>query len=329
MTGATAFSEQNYSALLIAWNTNRVNYRNDLTPTFAASYLEGAAEEAREELETYGWTITDGGISYLLDLVPNAAAAYSLRRLNSAYSGPVVTVRRSSGGEEDFTASEVADGTLAAFCGSGDGFVTQWYDQSGNLRHFSNAVPAGQPAVVSSGQVVTRDDNPTLRFDGIDDRLDNSAQSNSAYTDGTGAAMFCVFALHGSKSQYSLFQNAAAVTSHRDQYNGKSYNASFRSNRFAGVESALPETLSSLSVYSQLVNVSNNSHTLRRDFVDSYSATQELSLWAAQTNVNYSIGVGGTADYAVADIPELIIYGRALTSPEVELIEGNIAWSYT
>jgi hypothetical protein len=42
----------------------------------------------------------------LLDAVPGAAAAYSLRQLSNAYTGPVVTVRRSSdNAEEDFKAS--------------------------------------------------------------------------------------------------------------------------------------------------------------------------------------------------------------------------------
>jgi hypothetical protein len=63
----------------------------------------------------------------LLDAVPGAAAAYSLRQLSNAYTGPVVTVRRSSdNAEEDFKASEIDDGTLAAFCGAGDGLVKTW-----------------------------------------------------------------------------------------------------------------------------------------------------------------------------------------------------------
>jgi hypothetical protein len=69
----------------------------------------------------------------LLDAVPGAAAAYSLRQLSNAYTGPVVTVRRSSdNAEADFKASEIDDGTLAAFCGAGDGLVKTWHDQSGN-----------------------------------------------------------------------------------------------------------------------------------------------------------------------------------------------------
>ena len=270
----------------------------------------------------------------LLDLVPGAAAAYSLRSLSNSYAGPVVTVRRSSdNAEEDFTASEVADGTLAAFCGAGDGFVRQWWDQSGNGRHLLNAVSGGQPTIVSSGQTVTIDSHPTLRFDGavpgdgVGDALASSNQSNVNYTDGTGAAMFCAFALHGSDSQYSVFNNAADGTGHRDQFNGLSYSGTFRQSRFNGVASALPATQSNLLVYSQIVNVSENSHTLRKDFVDYYSGTQDLAAWSSQTGVAYVVGAGRASDYAVADISELITYGRALAPAEISVVEGNIAWS--
>src|SRR6056300_1526494 len=103
----------------------------------------------------------------LLDLVPGAAAAYSLRSLRNSYAGPVVTVRRSSDdAEEDFTAAEVADGTLAAFCGAGDWFVKQWWDQSGNARHAVAAADANEPQIVDSGVVILEEGKPALRFDG-------------------------------------------------------------------------------------------------------------------------------------------------------------------
>jgi hypothetical protein len=92
----------------------------------------------------------------LLDAVPGAAAAYSLRQLSNAYTGPVVTVRRSSdNAEEDFKASEIDDGTLAAFCGAGDGLVKTWHDQSGNGRDASQGTAANQPKIVDSGSLVT------------------------------------------------------------------------------------------------------------------------------------------------------------------------------
>jgi hypothetical protein len=109
----------------------------------------------------------------LLDAVPGAAAAYSLRQLSNAYTGPVVTVRRSSDdAEADFKASEIDDGTLAAFCGAGNGLVKTWFDQSGNTgRDASQGTAANQPKIVSSGSLVTEGGKPALEFDGSDDRL--------------------------------------------------------------------------------------------------------------------------------------------------------------
>ena len=108
----------------------------------------------------------------LLDAVPGAAAAYSLRQLSNAYTGPVVTVRRSSdNAEADFKASEIDDGTLTAFCGAGDGLVKTWHDQSGNGRDASQGTAASQPKIVSSGSLVTEGGKAALEFDGSDDRL--------------------------------------------------------------------------------------------------------------------------------------------------------------
>jgi hypothetical protein len=101
------------------------------------------------------------------------AAAYSLRNLSTTYTGNVVDVRRSSDDAEDsFTATEVADGTLTDWVGVGnDGFVTQWYDQSGNDNHATQGTDASQPMIVDGGSLVTGG----LDFDGVNDFLTNSA----------------------------------------------------------------------------------------------------------------------------------------------------------
>jgi hypothetical protein len=101
------------------------------------------------------------------------AAAYSLRNLSTTYTGNVVDVRRSSGGTESFTAAEVADGTLTDWVGVGnDGFVTQWYDQSGNDNHATQGTDAKQPKIVDGGSLVSGG----IEFDGVDDLLRNSNQ---------------------------------------------------------------------------------------------------------------------------------------------------------
>ena len=126
----------------------------------------------------------------LLDLVPGAAAAYSLRSLSRSYAGPVVTVRRSSDdAEEDFTAAEVSDGTLAAFCGAGDGFVKTWHSQTGS-NDATQTTAGYQPKIVSSGVVVTEEGKPAIQFDGSDDYLSADIAGFSSFA---ALSVFSVF----------------------------------------------------------------------------------------------------------------------------------------
>lgn len=116
-----------------------------------------------------GFAVAGGGPTYLLDTYSGAAAAYSLRRLNTAYTGPVVRVRTSAAGsaEEDFSADEVADGTLASWIGAGnDGFVKTWYDQSGNGNDASQATLLNQPQIVDNGAVLLENGEAAIDFDG-------------------------------------------------------------------------------------------------------------------------------------------------------------------
>lgn len=97
--------------------------------------------------------------AYLLDTYTGAGAAYSLRVLSSAWaSSDVVLVRRSSDdAESGFTATEVSNGTMLTWVGTGgtdNGFVTTWYDQSGNANNAVQATTTSQPKVVSAGALV-------------------------------------------------------------------------------------------------------------------------------------------------------------------------------
>ena len=109
--------------------------------------------------------------SYLLDTY-SAAAAYSLRQLKTGVTN-VVRVRRSSdNAEQDFTATEITDGTLTTFTGANDGFVVTWYDQSGNGNNATQSGATAQPKIVSSGSVVTTaGGNYGVDFDGSNDWL--------------------------------------------------------------------------------------------------------------------------------------------------------------
>jgi hypothetical protein len=108
----------------------------------------------------------------LLDLYPNAAVAYSLRLLRTTYTGNAIRVRRTSDNTEQnigFILGELDTNALLTFCGGSSGFVTTWYDQSGNSNNVTQTTAANQAQIVNAGSVILKNSKPTMLFDGVND----------------------------------------------------------------------------------------------------------------------------------------------------------------
>ena len=68
----------------------------------------------------------------------------------------VIRVRRSSdNAEQDFTPTEITDGTLTTFTGAGDGFIVKFYDQTRNYFELFNTSAAQQAKLVDTGVLNT------------------------------------------------------------------------------------------------------------------------------------------------------------------------------
>lgn len=115
-----------------------------------------------------------GGFIGLLDLFPNAAAAYSLRKLRTAYSGNAIRVRKEvSAVSSETDIGFLGDGSLdtttlltfASDADSGDVFVVTWYDQSLS-NNATQGTGANQPKIVDSGSLVEKGGKPSIDFDG-------------------------------------------------------------------------------------------------------------------------------------------------------------------
>jgi len=109
----------------------------------------------------------------ILDTYTGADVAYSAaRRLATAYTGALIRVRRSSDNTEQdigYDSNNVLDeSALTSFVGANNGFVTTWYDQSGNGRNAINTTAINQPRIVNAGVVEKQNSQPILYFDSTD-----------------------------------------------------------------------------------------------------------------------------------------------------------------
>ena len=222
-----------------------------------------------------------------------AKAAYSLRSLGTrqatlvadgdtvarANGKYVVQVRRSSDDAlKSFTATEITDGTLLSFVGTGgsdNGFVYVWYDQSvtnqagdtATGNHAVQATAASQPKIVNAGALVA--DN------GID-------------FDGTTSSRFLVApSVTGLESPFSVFS-----TSVRDAGSGYtvSLSRSAAANRYFAVQEAGTTSLA----------VPRNS-TSGVSASDSVSGTDRLTFALTTGATSTSVGAFGSAVTTTTD----------------------------
>ncbi len=109
-----------------------------------------------------------GGATLLLDLYgTDVLAAYSLRKLSSTYAGDAVRVRRTSDNSEQdigFDSSNNLDtSSLTTFLSSSDGFITKWFDQSGNNRDGAQTSANKQFIIATAGTIETKNGLPTTK----------------------------------------------------------------------------------------------------------------------------------------------------------------------
>jgi hypothetical protein len=116
---------------------------------------------------TQGQTPTQIGndVNYYSDSLEIPYICYSVRKLIAGYSGNCIRVRRSNDNTEQnigFYKDELDTASLLSFVGSNNGFVTTWYDQSGNGNNLTQSTASEQPQIVSSGVLYYINSKPTI-----------------------------------------------------------------------------------------------------------------------------------------------------------------------
>ena len=104
---------------------------------------------------------------FLLDDYPSDAA-YSLRKLSSTYTGDAIRVRRTNDNTEQnigFDGNYLDESALSNFCGSNDGRVVTWYDQSGSGFNITQPSAFFQPIIYDGTSGIIKNFNkPAVKF---------------------------------------------------------------------------------------------------------------------------------------------------------------------
>ena len=252
--------------------------------------------------------VPEGGTS-----IGTPAAAYSLRNLSTTYTGNVVDVRRSSGGTESFTAAEVADGALTDWVGVGnDGFVSKWYDQSGNDNHATQGTAASQPKIVDGGSLVSGG----IDFDGVNDFM-----------------QVAIGTITQPISGFSVFKNDSLT------FAPSIWDSISATNRVVSYSVATDDTFR-ISAGTAIISAASaqvdGTNYLRSDFFDSTSSSfyangTIMASGDAGSNAMEGLTIGarydGTANFTNGTIAEIIIYPSD-QSDNRTAIEANIGETY-
>lgn len=113
-----------------------------------------------------------GGASYLVDdFAPYIA--YDLRKISSTATNSIRVRRLSDNNELDigFNGDALDEAALTTFCSGTDGFVTTFYDQSGNSLDAVMATASSQPRICLNGVIDLVNGKPAILGDGVNDSL--------------------------------------------------------------------------------------------------------------------------------------------------------------
>jgi len=281
------------------------------------------------------WTITGDEKNGLLDIYPGAAAAYSLRNLQgrSGKNSAVVRVRRDNDdAEQDFTATEVSDGTLAAWVGAGnDGFVRTWYDQSGNGNDAERATTTTQPAIVLSGSLITQGSKPAISTGAVTD-------SSLSVSGGISASNYAASIFIAAKSNVATYTSGlGSARLANAAFNGTDNRFYFGTNRIGLPQSILSANYdSNFYLYSSTATFGTSpfvfSSTATASFAFAHFNSQQCfsgSISPTNTGItSQSVGVGGSGNnYWDGLYQEFILY-QSDQSTNRAAIEANINAHY-
>jgi hypothetical protein len=229
------------------------------------------------------------------------------------------SIHATSGGDRNFAGNGtdvIYYKNVSVTVTSADGFVSQWYDQSGNDNHATQGTDAKQPKIVDGGSLVSGG----IEFDGVDDLLRNSNNL------GTTSNFFisCVATLPDSIANQTILSNGTGFLSSGDSWflkrrSGLDNALAFQdsSPRALG-SSAISETQGIFTAESNGTNLKIYANGSEQDSVSTYTAVLNGTTIGARLD---------EVSHLTGQINEVIIYATDQSANRTA-IEANIGETY-
>ena len=233
--------------------------------------------------------------------------AYSVRRVVPGYTGPGIQVRKGTSTTllQDFffdaITGELNQAAILSFVGPTDiGYVTKWYDQSGNGNTLGvrDVVPGREPRIVASNAIYTKNGRPAVLFLASGLNILRSAIV-TAFAD-NNLSMFAVYAPTTTASTMNVMGIGSSIFP-RPNVDGFDYARYAGSNRIQ-----LGPVSTTNKIYSNLTTPTGISA-----WKNNISLGSEVSATSASTATGIFLGyqsVGGVFSGLNGSIQEILIY---------------------
>lgn len=265
-------------------------------------------------------TTTAAVTNLLLDDYPNAAAAFSVRKLDKDYTGNCMRIRRDSDDAETdigFDSSGDLDtSAISTHGGASACYVTTWYDQSGNSNNATQSTAGSQPQIYNGTAVITENGKPALEFDGSNDNLDVGSSISIGTSD---YQHFGVYRIDNSNLSnfHGVVRDITAQQNHLLYSNtGSGYMRTGLDNGFYS-----PTTSTSIIPIAQsLLAIQYDRDSNASFFIDATAAgTADISAKSASSlSMRPRIGGAGAQQTLDGTIQEFILWGNIANRTGIE-----------
>lgn len=281
--------------------------------------------------------------TFILDTVTGDAAAYGLRLLHTAYTGALVTVRRSTDnalqGLYPTSTGEFDTAAFNTFVGAGSAYVTKWFDQSGGAYNATQTTAANQPQLVLVGG------KPVLSFDGNDYMgIEGTTDLFKFLHNAQGTVTVIVKPAPGTDVLYPILNNnngSSSLTGYSLYYDDRS-SLSRNDAMLVFVTKGVTNTpviddavnnvmpAGSFSLVNSLVDAPNTTASLRHaPYVNNVAKTTNNTRTATVTptgSTNHMF-IGSTSSvgtFFIGQMAEIIIHSRKISTSELGQLNTNL-----